>query len=219
MKSFAVIGIGRFGLAIAIKLFELGHEVLAIDKDPDKVDEIADSVTQAVCANPMEPGVISELAINECDVVIVAIGNNLSDSILITMMLKEYGTKYVIAKAQDENHRKVLQKVGADQVVIPEYDAGIKMASQLVSESVFDVIDISDKYSIADLAIPHTWIGKTLVQLDLRRKYGINVIAVRHKDTGKITTISPVADHAFTDNDIIVIIGKKEDINILHKIK
>lgn len=218
MKSFAVIGMGRFGTALATTLFDLGHEVLAVDINAEKVDEIADHVTQAVCANVIEPGVIAELALKDYDAAVVAIGSNLSDSILAAMMLKESGSSYVIAKAQDENHRKVLQKVGADQVIIPEFDAGAKMAARLVSDNVFDVIDISPDYSIADVVIPGKWRGKTLIQLDLRRNYGVNVIAVKSRETGSITTISPRPDYVFSNNDILVVIGENNNINAINNI-
>ncbi len=219
MKSFAVIGLGRFGQAVAMKLFDMGYEVLAIDKEQENVDAIADCVTQAVCADLMEAGVMNELGLKDYDTVVVGIGNNLSDSILITMQLKEQGVKEVIAKAQDANHRKVLQKVGADRVVIPEQEEGIKMAMQLVSENVFDFIEISPKYSIVDVKIPKSWTGKTLVQLNLRRNYGVNVIAVKERVSGAVKTISPNAEHALSEDDIIVVIGENSMIEAINNIK
>lgn len=219
MKTFAVIGLGRFGAAVAIQLFNMGYEVLAVDKSAENVNEVADFVTQAVCADPMESGVMRELGIKNYDTVIVAIGTNMADSILITMALKEAGVKKVVCKASSEDHKKVLQKVGADVVIIPEHEAGIKLAANLVSENVFDVIDISDEYSIADLIIPQGWQGKTLMDLDLRKKYGINVIAIKDRASGKIATISPNPTHSFKVNDIMVVVGKNEMIQAISKLK
>jgi len=219
MKTFAVIGLGRFGNAVAVQLFNMGYEVLAIDKNSEKVAEIADLVTQAICADPMETGVMREIGIKACDTVIVAMGSNMADSILITMALKEMGIRKVVCKASGEEHKKVLQKVGADSVIIPEQEAGVKLAARLVSENVFDVIDISDEYSMVDLIIPSSWHEKTLIELDLRRNYGINVIAIKDKASGRITTISPDPAHVFDVNDIMVVVGKNEMINAISKLK
>lgn len=219
MKSFVIIGLGRFGRALAMRLFEMGYEVLAIDKDEDKVYDIADNVTQAVCVDLMDAGVIKELALGEYDAAIVAIGNELADSILVTMQLKEIGIKYVLAKAMDENHKKVLTKVGADRVIIPENDAGIRVASQLAGQNVFDVIDISDQYSIADIAVPSQWYGKTLAELDIRRRYSVNVIALKDREKGMITTISPKPDSPLSENEAMVVIGENDNLQILYGLK
>lgn len=219
MKSFAIIGLGRFGRALALRLFEMGYEVLAIDKDEDKVYEIADQVTQAVCADLMDAGVIKELGLAEYDTAVVAIGNELASSMLVTMQLKEIGIKYVLAKAMDENHKKVLTKVGADRVIIPENDAGQRVASQLAGQNVFDVIDISDEYSIADIAVPSQWYGKTLAELDIRRKYSVNVIALKDKTTGMITTIAPRPDSPLSGNEAMVVIGENENLRVLYGLK
>lgn len=219
MRSFVVIGLGRFGRALALRLFEMGHEVLAIDKDNDKISEIADHVTQAVCADLMDNGVMEELGLGDYDTAVVSIGNELSDSILITMQLKEMGVKYVLAKAQDDNHKKVLEKVGADRVIIPENDAGLRVASQLVEQNVFDVIDISEKYSIADIAVPKSWYGKTLAEIDVRRKYSINVIALKDKASGCVTTIAPKPDYPLSSDDVLVVIGENKHMQILYNVK
>ncbi|MDO5396874.1 MAG: TrkA family potassium uptake protein [bacterium] len=219
MKSFAIIGLGRFGRSLAMRLFEMGYEVLAIDKDEDKVYEISEQVTQAVCADLMEAGVIRELALEEYDTAVVAIGNELAASILVTMQLKEIGIKYVLAKAMDENHKKVLTKVGADRVIIPENDAGLRVAAQLVQQNVFDVIDISDEYSIADIAVPSQWYGKTLTELDIRRKYSVNVIALKDKETGMITTIAPKPDCPLSENEAMVVIGENDNLRVLYRLK
>lgn len=217
MKSFAVVGLGRFGRAVAEKLFEMGCEVVAIDKDMDVVNGVADRVTKAVCADLKENGVIAELGMTGYDAVVVAM-TELSDSILITLMLKEAGVKKVVCKAKDANHMKALQKIGADFVEIPEQNAGIKTAVRLVSSNVFDLLDASGRYSIADVRVPKKWRGKDLVELNLRREYGVNVIAVKNAQSGKVSTILPSPEYRFTEHDTMVILGETKVIDILNKL-
>lgn len=217
MKTFAVIGMGRFGISVAGQLFKMGYEVLAVDKDIDKVNAIADYVTQAVCADAKEESVLKSLGIRNYDCVVIAIGGDISDSVLITLNVKEAGVKQIVCKAMDRQHKKVLQKIGADNVIIPEQEAGVKTAVGLVSSRIIDIIDISDKYCIADTVVPKEWTGKSIEELSVRRHYGVNIVAVKNSLDDKDVTISPNPDYKFRETDIVVLVGESEMINALDK--
>ncbi|MGN0150543.1 MAG: potassium channel family protein [Clostridia bacterium] len=217
MKTFAVIGMGRFGKSIALQLFKMGYEVLAVDKDIDKINAIADYVTQAVCADAKEESVLKSLGIRNYDCVVIAIGGNISDSVLITLNVKEAGIKQIVCKALDRQHKKVLEKIGADTVIIPEQEAGIKIAINLVSKGIIDIIDISDKYSIADTVVPKRWVGKSIEELSVRKKHGVNIVAIKSSFNDEDVTITPKPDYVFKETDIVVLVGEKEAINVLDK--
>lgn len=215
MRTFAVIGLGRFGAAIAIQLFEMGYEVLAVDKDIDKVNSIADYVTHAVRADAKEESAIKSLGIRNYDCVVVAIGGDISDSVLVTLNVKEAGVGQIVCKAMDRKHKKVLEKIGADSVVIPEQEAGIKTAIKIGKKRLLDIIDISEGYSVADTIVPKKWVGKSIEELSIRKKYGVNIIAVRSGINEKDINVSPTPDYRFKETDIAVLIGKTDAINIL----
>lgn len=217
MKTFAVIGMGRFGKSIAMQLFKMGYEVLAVDKDIDKINAVADYVTQAVCADAKEESVLKSLGIRNYDCVVIAIGGNISDSVLITLNVKESGIKQIVCKALDRQHKKVLEKIGADKVIIPEQEAGIKIAINLVSERIIDMIDISDKYSIADIIVPKRWVGKSIEELSVRKKHGVNIVAIKTNLSDNEVTITPKPDYIFKGTDIVVLVGETESINTLDK--
>ena len=162
MKSFAVIGLGRFGNSLAKRLSSLGNEVLAIDNDMEHVQGVADFVTQAVAADALDESSLKSLGITEFDCVLVTISENVEASILITSMLKELGVKYVVSKAVTDLHAKVLRQVGADKVVFPDKDMAEKLAQNLTASSILDYIDLSDKYSIVEVETPKSWYGKSL---------------------------------------------------------
>ena len=217
MKSFAVIGLGRFGEAVALQLSNMGYEVLAVDKDMEKVSLIADKVTHAVSGDTRSENVLQSLGIKNYDWVIVAIGGDISDSVLTTLLLKEMGVKRVLCKAMDRNHEKVLQKIGADSVIIPEYEAGVKTAIRLVSNNLFDLIDLSDKYSVADIKVPLKWRGKSISELNLRHDYGLNIVAIKDGISGDVISITPRPDYIFQNTDIVVLVGETRVINALNK--
>ena len=214
MKTFAVLGLGKYGAAIACQLFNMGYEVLAVDKDMNKVNAISDFVTQAVGADIKDETTMNSLGISNCDCVIVATGD-LSTSVLAVLYLKEMGIKKIICKAIDKNHEKVLNKIGADMIVIPEYEMGIKTAISLVSGNVIDYIELSEEYSIIDRAVPSSWINKTIAQLNVRSKYGINIIAIKNNENLDEVIIAPGADYKFNSTDIVVFVGKNEIMNKL----
>lgn len=209
MKQYAVIGCGRFGSSVAKTLYNLGHEVLAIDKDEEKVQEISEYVTHAVQADVMDESVLRELGVRNFDVVIISIGSNLEASIFATLIAKELGVKRVIAKAQSELHGKVLSKIGADKIIFPERDMGVRVAHNLVSTNILDFIELSPDYSIVEIAAISEWENKTLRELKLPTKYGINVMAIKRE---KYINASPYADDMISKGDILVVIGNTEDI-------
>ena len=213
MKTFAVIGLGRFGTSLAITLCRMGHEVLAIDEDEKKVEEIIEFVTHAVQANAKDDQALKELGIKNFDAVIVSIGKEAS--IWVTVMLKEMGVKKVIAKAQTELHGKVLSRVGADKVVFPERDMGERVARALVSDNIMEQITLSPEHSIIEMIAPPKFIGKTLQDIALGREFGVTVLAIRR---GKEILISPNAKTEIIEGDLLVIIGRNEQLEKMEKL-
>lgn len=209
MKSFAIIGIGRFGESVAKTLTELGNEVLVIDKRADRVQEVSEFVTHAVEADVMDESILKELGLRNFDVVIVSIGSDREASIMATLLAKEMGVKRIIAKAQAELHGKVLKKVGADKVVFPERDMGTRVAHNLTSTNILDYIELSPDFSILEIGALKNWEGKTLKELRLRNKYGVNIIAIKD---GTNVNISPSSENVIKKDDIIVMIGDSKDI-------
>lgn len=212
MKQFAVIGLGRFGRSLALRLSDMNYDVMAVDIDKDRVNEISDQVYYAVQADAMEEQALKSLGIRNFDVVIVAIGQQVQVNILVTVLLKEMGVKKVVAKAQNELHGKVLEKVGADMVVYPERDMGIRLAHALVSRNILDQISLSTDYSIIELTAPEEFVGKTLQELAFRREYGVTILALRR---GEKVIISPVAGERVREDDILVAIGRNDRLKKL----
>jgi trk system potassium uptake protein TrkA len=211
-KQFAVIGLGRFGTSVAKTLSSLGYEVLAIDSSEQHVQAIANDVTHAVQVDARDEEALKALGIRNFDVVIVAIGEDVQSNILVTVTLKEIGVNYVIAKAKNNMHGKVLEKIGADKVVYPEKDMGVRVAYHLVTPNILDFIELSPEYSIAEVAAPAAFIGKSLGKLNLRAEYGMSVIAIKKKDT---IIADPGADSVIEEKDILVFVGKNDALNRL----
>lgn len=212
MKQVAVIGLGRFGTNLAKKLMELGCEVLAIDSNQEHVDEVVDIVTHAVQADATDEEVLKALGIRNFDIVVIAIGHDVQASILVAVLVMELGVNHVIAKAQNELHGKVLEKVGVNKVVYPERDMGIRVAHNLLSTNVIDYIELSPEYSIAEIVTPESYIGKTLGDLDLRARFGINVLAIKRGDD---FIIAPGANTTLAQDDYLIIIGKSKAVDKL----
>ena len=211
-KTFAVIGLGRFGEVVARQLAELGREVLVIDQAEESVQKLSDLATHAVVADAKDISVLRSLGINEFDCVIVAIGSDVASSIIITVQLKELGVKQVVCKAGSEIHKQALLKVGADKVVIPEKEMGIKVAQNLASRNVMDYIELSEDYSIMELSAPSLWLGKSLRELNIRAKYDISVIAMRR---GNRVIVSPGAEETIEAGDILVALGGVDALDAL----
>ncbi|NPV78962.1 MAG: TrkA family potassium uptake protein [Firmicutes bacterium] len=214
MKQFAVIGLGRFGEGVARTLSRLGCQVLAIDDDQEKVQHMANIVTHAVQANATDEDALKSLGIRNVDVAVVSIGEDIESSILATLILKDLGIKFVVAKAHDELHGKVLERVGADRVIYPERDMAIRVATSLVSGNILDYIELSPEFTIAEIISPPEFVGKSLRELNIRAQFGINVVAIRSQ--GRIK-VSPGADDKINEGDILVLIGRTESFEKLPK--
>ena len=181
-KSYAVIGLGRYGKAVARELLQNGAEVLAIDMDPDVVNASAKSIPHCKCADVTNPEAIRQLGIADMDAVIIAIASNLEASVMATMLCKEAGVKHVIVKCANPLHQRMLLKIGADEVTFPEHESGVRLAKNLISAGFVDIAELSDEVSVIELEVKDEWAGKTLIELSLRRKYGINVVGIRKED-------------------------------------
>lgn len=204
MKSYVVAGLGRFGSEVARQLCQLGCEVLAVDQSSDLVQQISADVTHAVVADARDKEVLKALSVRNFDCAVVAIGGDLSASVLVTMNMKELGVPYVVSKAHDDTHRRVLEKLGADRVTIPEQENAVRVARSLSSHNVLDYIELSEDFGIVEIPAPKSWQEKTLKDLNVRAKLGVNILAVRRE--GKIN-VSPAADFAFCEGDILVVLG------------
>ena len=215
MKSYIVIGLGKFGSQAAKRLYELGCEVLAIDRNSELVQPIANQVTQAVVADARDKEVLRALGAKDFECAIVAIGDDLADSVLATMNLKELGVPYIVCKASDETHRQVLLKLGADRVVIPEQEHADRLAKNLSSPNVLDYIELSDEYGIIEIPAPKDWQGKSLKELHVRAKLGVNIIAVK---TGGKINVSPAADYRIEKEDIMVVLGDTAALDAVQKL-
>ncbi|MCI6189301.1 MAG: TrkA family potassium uptake protein [Clostridium sp.] len=211
-KQFVVIGLGRFGASIATTLYSLGNDVLVIDKNEDLIQDIASEVTHAVQADATDENALKSLGIRNFDVAIISIGGDIQSSVMATLIVRELGVKYIIAKGNGELHAKVLYKIGADRVVLPEKDMGVRVAHNIISSSILDYIELSSDYSIMEVKAFKDWVGKDLKSLDLRKKYGINVIAIK---TGEKINLNPAADDIVCKDNVIVAIGSAEALNSL----
>ena len=211
MQSFLIIGLGRFGAALAKELCRLGHEVIAVDKNEEAVSKIADYVTHSIVADVRDEEVLRSIGARNLDHAIVAFSDNIQDNILITLMLKEIGVKDVISKGGNALHVKVLKKIGADRIVFPETDMGIRLAQTISSGNIIDFIEISDNYSIIETNSPRKWIGSSIKKLDIRAKYGINILAIKSQD-GRTISISPSPDYVIKAGDVLVVVGSNDDL-------
>lgn len=211
-KSFVVLGCGRFGSSVAKNLYDFGYDVLVIDNDLDVINDIADNVTQAIKMDALDENALKSIGLHNYDVAIISFASQMETSIIATILIKEIGIPKIICKAKDELQGKVLTKIGADKIVYPERDMGEKLAYSLTSGNILDFIDLDPEYSIIEVAILDDWIGKTIIELNLRNKYGINIIAIKRKNS---INISPMGKDMLLQNDILIILGKNSDLNKL----
>ena len=210
-QTFAVIGLGRFGGSVCKTLADAGQEVLAIDKYESRVNDYKDIATQAVVADAQDEDVLRSLGIRNVDHVIVAIGEDIQASILVTLMVKEQGVKYVTAKAQNEYHAKVLEKLGVDRVVHPERDMGVRIGRSLTSKIMVDYLDLDANFKLAEILITNPeFVGKSLAEMDFRDRYGLNVIALAHS---RQEMVLPSAGDVLTENDSILVAGPTRAID------
>ena len=215
MKSYIVIGLGRFGTEVARQLFKHGCEVLAMDTNADLVNQVSNEVTHAVVGDARDKGVLRALGAGDFECAIVAIGANLADSVLATMNLKELGVPLIVGKAHDETHRQVLLKLGADRVVIPEKENAARLARSLASPNVLEYIELSDEYGIIEVPAPKRWQSKTLKELNVRAKLGVNIIAVKRDNQ---INVSPAADYMIMEGDIMVVLGDTDALKTVQKL-
>ena len=211
-KSYAIIGLGRYGKAVARELLQNGAEVLAIDADPEVVNAVARVIPHCKCADITNIDTIKQLGIADMDAVIIAIASNLEASVMATMLCKEAGVKHVIVKCANKLHQRMLLKIGADEVTFPEHESGVRLAKNLVSAGFVDIAELSEDVSVIELEVKDEWEGKTLIELSLRRKYGINVVGIRKQDK-LITNIDP--EMILRKEMTLVVIANKQSLKKL----
>lgn len=209
-KNFAVIGLGRFGGSICRTLSDEGFDVLAIDENEERVNAYAMIASHAAVGDTTDEAVLKSLGIRNFDHVIVAIGDNIQASILTTLILKELGVQHITVKAQNDYHEKVLLKIGADKVVHPERDMGRRIAHNMASSSVLDYLELSDEHSIVEIVANKKIGGHTIIDLDIRKKYGLNIVAIKR---GLDIIVSPMANEEIQVNDVLIVIGNDNDID------
>jgi len=215
MKNYIVIGLGLFGSEVARKLCEQGCEVLAMDVRSDLVQQVADQVTHAVVGDGQDKDILRSLGAGNFDCAIIAIGDDLAASVLTLMNLKELNVPHIVCKARDETHRRVLEKLGANRVVIPECEFAGRLARSLVSHNVLDYIELSPDYGILEVPAPKKWMGKSLKELNVRAKLGVNIIAV---ENGGQTDVSPSADYVVQEGNILVILGENKALEAVQRL-
>ena len=215
MKTYVVIGLGKFGAEAAKRLYELGCEVLAMDRNSDLVQPVSNHVTHAVVGDARDKDVLRALGVKDFECAIVAIGDSLADSVLATMNLKELGVPYIVCKAADETHEQVLLKLGADRVVIPEKENAARLARSLSSPNVLEYIELSEEYGIIEVPVPKRWLDKSLKELNVRAKLGVNILAV---ERGGVINVSPAADYKLLEGDVLVVLGSTEALGAVQKL-
>ncbi|MBR7081654.1 MAG: TrkA family potassium uptake protein [Oscillospiraceae bacterium] len=216
MKSYAVIGLGRFGTRMATSLYAHGEDVIAVDINENLANQIADSVTKSVAGDAKNKNVMKAVGVADCDCVIVGIGSNLAASVLITMNLKSLGVPHIICKAHDDTHGEILKKLGADQVIIPEFVVADKVAGSLAVPNILEYIELSDDYGIIEYTAPASWGGKTLKELNIREKFGATVIAEKR---GETVTVSPGGNHIVQSDTTLVLLGDYKSLEEIKDLK
>ncbi len=215
-KQFAIIGLGRFGSNMAKALHKMGYEVLAIDKNMERVQDFSDEVTHVVQADSTDEDALMALGIRNFDVVVVAIGEDIQSNIMTTLQLKEIGAHFIVATAHSQLHAKLLEKIGADRVVLPERDMARRVAYNLASTSVMDYIELSPQFSIVEISAPKAFQNQTLAQSNIRAKYGINVVAIKRDEK---LIISPLPSEVIREGDVVIVVGSNEGINGLEALE
>lgn len=214
-KQFVVFGVGRFGASLCRTLCDMGHEVLAVDGDEDIVNSIAPYVTQALQMDATDEEAFARIGVRNFDAAVVSIGD-MRDSILVSLLCREGGAKYVICKASDEMHAKVLVKVGVDRVVFPERDMGVRLAKSITAPNVLELINLSEDYAMETITVPKEWVGKTLFENDVRRRYGVSVLIVQRD---KQVLIDMNGDVRLEDHDVLTVLGSKKDLERLETLR
>ena len=209
MKSILVIGMGRFGVNLATQMQKLGNQVMIVDEDEQIIELLASTFHDCHVGNCTNEFILKSLDVKSFDICFVAIGSNFESSLVITILLKKLGAKKIVAKAAQEIQANVLNMVGADEVIFPERDMAESLAVKYSATNVFDYLELSDEYGIFEIPILSYWVGQTIIKIDVRKKYKLNIIAVKNGDN---MSISPAADYAFRENDHVVVVGKQENV-------
>lgn len=215
MKSFVVIGLGRFGTAVAEELYALGHEVLAIDREEGCAQRVSEIVTHTIIADAKDESVLQSIGVRNFDGVIICM-TDIEDSVMIALMLKDMGAKYIIAKSKSKQHSRMLEMIGVDRIVFPEQDMGVRLAQTISSRRALDFIELSPEYAIVELPLPNVWQDKTLAEIGVRKQFGINVLAVRRGE--KEIQVSPQAEFLLKHGDVLIVMGKNQNIRKLEKL-
>lgn len=213
-KQFAVLGLGNFGFSLAVTLEKLGCEVVAVDSSEERVQQIADQVSFALSADIQDKELLKMLGTRNLDGVVVAISENLEVSILATLLAKELGAPYVLAKAQSDVHADILKKLGADAVIFPEREMGSRVAKIIATKNFAEWIELSPDYSMVEAPVPEHWVGKGLMELDVRRKFGINVVGIIR---GKNVSVNMLPEEKFEAGDMMIIVGENKILNKFSK--
>lgn len=217
MNSILVIGMGRFGSSLATELYDLGNEVCILDNDEEKIDDFKDMVTQAVTGDARDTEVLKSVGARNFDCAVVACGSDVGNSALITLNLKDMQVPKVVAKANSQVHQKVLDKIGADLVVVPEKEMAVKLANKLTNNNMLEFIELSDEFSIAEIRIPASWAGKSIIELNIRAKFKVNVLAVRSE--GEPLSIDLGGSYIFKKTDNLLVLGDNDPIARLEGLK
>lgn len=215
VKQYAVIGLGKFGLSVASNLYKLGHDVLGIDIDENIVNDHVDEITHTVIADTTDELALKSLGLHNFDCVVVAISEDIQANLLTTLLLKELNVRFVIAKAANPLHGKMLRKVGADRVIFPESDMGKRVAHNLASSSIFDYIELATDLGLVEILAPSSFVGKNLIQSNLRSNYGVNLVAIKRDSE---TLVPPSPQDIIQENDLLVIVGKSNSIKKLEEL-
>ncbi|MCI5731213.1 MAG: TrkA family potassium uptake protein [Eubacterium sp.] len=215
-KEFVIFGVGDFGMNVAKTLANSGATVMVVDKEESQLEKIASEVTHTICADATNPEAMKQLGIRNYDGAIVGIGHNLETSALITMQLKEMDVPFIMVKASTDIEGRILTRVGADKVIFPDREMGIRVGNDIINGNYFEAIELSDEYSIVDMTVPTSWVGKTLQQLNVRSKYGISIIGIRGLEE---LNVNPAADYRLLAQDILIVLGHNTEIQRLREIK
>ena len=207
-KEYGVLGLGKFGMAVAKTLAENGNSVIVVDSDPERVDEIADSVTCAMVADIADPHVLDGLGLHNLDCVIIGVSTNMQISIMATLLVKEKGAPFVVVKAENEIHKHILEKIGADKIVFPEGEMGVRLARNLMGGAFVDLVELSSEFSMVEMPVPTMWIGKSLRDLDIRSTYGLNIIGIK---TGEKLEVNLDPNVPMNGDMGLVLVGKNSD--------
>lgn len=209
-KEYGVLGLGKFGTAVAKTLAENGHSVIAVDLDPECVDEVADIVTCAMVADISDPHVLDNLGLHNLDCVIIGVSTNMQVSIMATILAKEKGAAFVVAKAENEIHKHILEKIGADKIVFPEAEMGVRLARNLMGGEFVDLVELSKTFSLVEMPVPSMWVGKSLRQLNVRGNYGLNIIGIKK---GENLEVNLDPDQPMDAMMTLIIVGKNQDFS------